>query len=282
MSFKTEELVPIVAELTDKYTGKESTSVTYEKARQLMGAVLYCIHEYEAYPGEGQELLSPYGKKDANIVYGLGYQRVIKKVKESQILYNKIIPDFKYYGNQCYFDTFVEGLPSFFLYYDPRFQPQNHILTLDYPVLFPMGSLCGIDAISTFIRCVDLEQVFLKKLPDEYICHVLQAYSSDYGDLIINLAGIVLQNILGCRMAGKRVNIQEYTPGELECLVNYVTRNNTALLEQKLKGLVDELVRSIYDGQEGMGDYLKAGLHDYCFELKNGVENKCLDSVLAI
>lgn len=47
MSFETEELMPIVAELADKYTGKESTSITYEKARQLMEAVLYCIHEYE-------------------------------------------------------------------------------------------------------------------------------------------------------------------------------------------------------------------------------------------
>jgi len=57
MSFETEELLPIVAELADKYTGKESSSITYEKARQLMEAVLYCIHEYEDYPSERQELL---------------------------------------------------------------------------------------------------------------------------------------------------------------------------------------------------------------------------------
>jgi len=42
------------------------------------------------------------------------------------------------------------------------------------------------------------------------------------------------------------------------------------------------LVRSGYDGLEELGDYLKADLHDYCFELKNAVENQCLDSILAI
>ena len=282
MSFETEELMPIVAELADKYTGKESTSITYEKARQLMEAVLYCIHEYETDPAKSQELLTMDEKAAAKKVYSLGYETVLRNVKEAQILYNKIIPDFKYYENWCYYDTFVKGIPSFFLYYDPRFQPQNHILTLDYPVLYPVHSLQGIDAISAFIKCVSLEQIFLGKLPDEYVLHVLRAYSPDHGELIINLTGIVLRNIVGCRMAGKRVNTEGYTPGELGRLMDYVNRNDRVELEQDMEGLVDELIRSGYDGMEELGDYLKADLHDYCFELKNAVENQCLDSILAV
>lgn len=282
MSFETEELMPIVAELADKYTGKESTSITYEKARQLMEAVLYCIHEYEGDGEKGQELLSMDGKSVAKRAYSLGYEAVQKKVKETQILYNEIIPDFKYYENRCYFDTFAKGISSFFLYYDPRFQPQNHILTLDYPVLYPVYTLQGIDAISAFVKCVSLEQVFLGKLPDEYVLHVLRAYSPDQGELIINLAGIVLRNILGCLMAGKRVNTQGYTPWELERLINYVNRNNTVSLEQEMKGLVDELLQSGYDGLEELGDYLKTDLHDFCYELRNAVKNQCVNSILAI
>ncbi len=282
MSFETEELLPILAELADKYTGKESTSITYEKARQLMEAVLYCIHEYETDQAKSQELLTMDEKAAAKKVYSLGYETVLRNVKEAQILYNKIIPDFKYYENWCYYDTFVKGIPSFFLYYDPRFQPQNHILTLDYPVLYPVHSLQGIDAISAFIKCVSLEQVFLGKLPDEYVFHVLRAYSPDHGELIINLTGVVLRNILGCRMAGKRVNTEGYTPRELGRLMDYVNRNDRVELEQDMEGLVDELIRSAYDGLEELGDYLKADLHDYCFELKNAVESQCLDSILAI
>ena len=282
ISFETEELIPIVAELADKYTGKESTSITYEKARQLMEAVLYCIHEYEADAEKRRELLSMDEKAVAKKVYSLGNETVLKNVKETQILYNKIIPDFKYYENRCYHDTFVKGIPSFFMYYDPRFQPQNHILTLDYPVLYPVYTLKGIDAISAFVKYVSLEQVFLGKLPDEYVLHVLRAYSPDHGDLIINLAGIVLRNILGCRIAGKRVRVQGYTHGELEQLIDYVKRSTTASLEQDMEGLVDELVQSGYGGLEELGDYLKADLHNYSFELKNAVENQCLDSILAI
>lgn len=46
MDYKMEELLPIVSELAQKYTAHESTSVTYEKAQMLMGAVLYCLDEY--------------------------------------------------------------------------------------------------------------------------------------------------------------------------------------------------------------------------------------------
>ena len=53
MDYTMEELIPIVGELAEKYTAKESTSITYEKAEQLMGAVLYAIHETELSGPEG-------------------------------------------------------------------------------------------------------------------------------------------------------------------------------------------------------------------------------------
>ena len=40
VNYEMEELVPIVGKLAEKYTAFESTSVSYEKAEQLMGAVL--------------------------------------------------------------------------------------------------------------------------------------------------------------------------------------------------------------------------------------------------
>ena len=47
MEYTMEELVPIVRKLAEKHHGYESTSMTYEKAEQLMEAVLYCIRETE-------------------------------------------------------------------------------------------------------------------------------------------------------------------------------------------------------------------------------------------
>lgn len=282
MNFSTEELLPVVAELADKYTGKESTSITYETARQLMEAVLYCIHEYEADQKDSHELLASDSRMDAKAVYAMGYDMVLKKVKETKIRYNKMMLDFSSYNNRCCYDTFVKGIPGFFQYYDPRFHPQDHILTLDYPVLISLDSLCGAAAIDRYVRYAGLEQSFLRKLPEAYILHVLEAYDSDYGDLFINLAGIVLRNILGCRIAGKAVLMGGYTQKERKRLTEYVNQLDEETLEQSMRGMIDELIQIGYDGNGELGDYLKADMHNFSFELKNAVKNQCLESVLAV
>ena len=57
----------------------------------------------------------------------------------------------------CLRDTFMKGLPEFFKWYDIRFEPQNTILTLDYPLLKDISSYTGIDKIYEFIRSVHAE-----------------------------------------------------------------------------------------------------------------------------
>ncbi|MFT4106108.1 MAG: DUF6179 domain-containing protein [Lacrimispora sp.] len=277
-----EELLPLVGELAEKYTGRESTSITYEKARQLMGAVLYCIREYEEDLEEKEGLISPGDRAEARTAYRLGYEKVLEKVKETQALYNHIIGDFNPYGNRCCYDTFAKGLPSFFLYYDPRFAPQDHLLTLDYPVLRPMDSLRGIDAIYVYVKSIGLEQIFLGKFPEEYIFHVLKAYSADHKGLLINPASIVFRNVLGCRMAGKGIHTGPYTGEEVKRLENCINGSTGEELELYLKGLTDELMDLGYGNDEELGEYLKGDIHDYVFELKQGIKNRCLNRIIAI
>jgi hypothetical protein len=282
MNFKTEDLLPLVGELAGKYTSKESTSITYEKARQLMEAVLYCIREYEDQDPEGEKLITRGNLTDAKTAYNLGYQMVVQKTKDTQKQYNEMMEEFHSYGNRCYYETFVKGIPGFFLYYDFRFQPQDHILTLDYPVLFPIQSLCGINAIQIYVNCVYLEQMFLRKLPEEYIRHVLTAYSSDCDDLIINVAAITVRNILGGWIAGKEINTKGYTIEEQERVRAFVNGNTREAIETASKEGILKLMNFLFDGYRELGDYFMSDMHDFSFELKNAVENGCLESVLAI
>lgn len=282
MTFSMEELLPVVAKLADQYTSKESTSITYEKAQQLMEGVLYCIHEYETHVSKGQELFFNENPWKAETVYNMGYDMVLQKVKDTQKQYNSVIQDFRSYGNRCCYETFVKGLPAFFLYYNPRFNPQNHILTLDYPVLFPMGALQGADAVHIYVNCMRLEQMFLKALPREYVMHVLRAYSLDCDGLIINIAAIAARNLLGCRIAGKRVDLLAYTKAERSRVIEYVNENTEECLEMNMQKGVDELMTFLFGGNAELGNYLKMDLHDFSFELKNAVRNGCLESVLAI
>ena len=45
MNYEPKELLPIVAELAEKYVGCDSTSISYETAQMLMEGIIYCLEE---------------------------------------------------------------------------------------------------------------------------------------------------------------------------------------------------------------------------------------------
>ena len=207
-----EELLLLTARLVRKYTHGESTSVTYETARQLMEAVIYCIKEYWQGEAEKRGIMEGNAscQQDAEALvetvtaeeehfwekaYQKGYEQVLFKVKKARALYHKIIDDFDDYGCQCYHDTIIKGIPQFFRYYDAGFCPQDHILTLDYPVLQRMEGLSGIDLIWEYLCCIRLEKEFLKKFRREFVIQVLSEVDSEYQEIYLeNICEAVLEN----------------------------------------------------------------------------------------
>ncbi len=120
-----------------------------------------------------------------------GLSRVKEKVKAALALYHGILPEFDSYGNRCLGDTFLKGMPEFFKWYDVKFEPQNTIVTLDYPVLKDLSGDAGVDRIFGFLECICLEQRFLRRFPKEYVRKALKE-SGIHGDAAVNLCGIVL------------------------------------------------------------------------------------------
>ena len=190
MQYQPEELLPIVTKLAGKLTGGESTSITYEKMEQLMEAVIYCIRAWEREQENEQTEEAP-KQLSLQEAYEKGCDCVLKKVKCSLALYNKIMTEFDAYGNQCLYDTMVKGMPEFFNWYDPKFAPQNTILTLDYPVTEDLREISGVDAIWEYLLCIREEQKYLGKLPRNYVIESLQSYCEDYEEMIENLRQIV-------------------------------------------------------------------------------------------
>lgn len=190
MQYEMEELLPIVAELAAKYTSKESSSVTYEKAEQLMQAVIYTIEELRF--SEGDALRTDYSAADA---YQMGYEILCRRVIKCQETYNGMIESFDSYGNEFYEDTVVKGLPQFFLYYDVRFCPQDHILTLDYLTRDFDVKLSGIDQITAYLDSIVEEQKFLHRFSRESVLYTLMQWNIDYRELPVNLAQVMQDSL---------------------------------------------------------------------------------------
>ncbi|MBP3926724.1 MAG: hypothetical protein J6D13_06040 [Clostridium sp.] len=189
MQYEMEELVPIAADLAKQLLGWESTSMTYEKAEQLMEGVLYCIREAEEWEDSDAQITALMTARQA---YETGLGCVERKVRMALKLYHELLQEFDDYGNRCLGDTFFRGLPEFFRWYDMKFEPQNTILVLDYPVLRDLSSVTGVDRIYEFLHCLSLEQEFLREFPAGYVPQLLNEYAGGYRNRIENLCEIVL------------------------------------------------------------------------------------------
>ncbi|SEW36379.1 DUF6179 domain-containing protein [[Clostridium] fimetarium] len=282
--FEMEELIPIVAELTEKYTSKESTSVSYNTAKQLMNAVIYCMNEidlvnYELDSGAAKDMAvkDMTEQQDSKLAYRTGYELVVKKVFKTKALFEEIALDFNAYRNRAYYETVMKGMPAFFLYYDPKFNPQNHILTLDYPTIKSVQDSCGIDAIYEYLSYTKLEQELLKAFPEEYITTLLSSYHADYEELFINVGSIVLRNIIVCMILGKNITNHCFEKKDAVVLKKYIESSSQEELEIKLCNLVKILVNQGYNHNEQLYEYLKEDVKNISFELINAVEHDCLD-----
>ena len=270
MGYDMEELVSIVAKLAEEYTSKESTSITYEKAQQFMDAVLYCINEAEKM--ERYSLIQENGVS-AHEMYKIGVSCVKEKIKETMEIFNNVISHFSSYGNECLNDTVVKGLPEFFKWYDYKYEPQNTILTLDYPVLVDITEHTGIDRIYDFVICIQLEQRFLNRFSTEYVVEVLSKYDREYKLMVDNICEIVLTSVLGHILLEKEISAKGFDTEDYQNIQEVIQQTSLDELRLKLKNAVEKMVQKYYDNDDKLKEYLYHGVRNISVRIKNAADN---------
>lgn len=262
------ELVPIVAELTNKYTSGESTSITYERANELMEAVIYCIRECEMEQG----LMAKRGLS-AGEVYHFGYEKVCQKVRDTQELYNELIDRFCAYGNRNYDATITKALSGFFIYYDALFAPHETIITMDYPTIRRITGCSGIDAVEKYVKCISLEQQFLGAFPEDYVRGVLKTYKEDYEFHYFNLCSIFFRHVLCKMLIGRDAGEQTAESLYIVCK-KLVTGHSKEQLQELFCKITARIIQEKWGAAQELSDYLKADIPDFVTELCVAVENR--------
>lgn len=272
---KMKELIPIVAKLAEQQNGYESTSITYEKAQSLMAAVVYCINEYEMSNENGlveQEL-------SAKEMYQRGYTLVVQKVNKMREIYNSMIEHFHSYGNQCLDDTVIKGISEFLKWYDAKYEPQDTILTLDYPILKDISKYSGIDAIYEYVKCIYCEQEFLQKFNSEFIESILRKYSNAYEDMVENILSPVLQNVIGHLLIKKVLNEQEFSQNDYEQIKGMFAGSSKGEIKEKLASIAQEYLYDFYDNGDMLREYMSGELTNIAFRIKHAIEYDTLEQL---
>lgn len=265
MNYKMEELIPIVGKLAGRYTSFESTSVTYEKAEQFMKAVLYCIHETETYGHGG--IVAAEGLS-AEQAYETGLALVEEKVKLALKLYNELMQGFADYDNLCLRDTVVNGLPEFFKWYDTKYEPQNTILTLDYPVLKDLSGYSGADKIYEYICCVRLEQVFLHMFPEAWVTEILIKKDPEYEEMIENVCEVVLISVV-CHMTASKSLTEDFEEEDYIRLQKVFDGMDAETLRERFQKALEELMSKLSGDTDSLAQYLRGALDDIAVRVKH-------------
>ena len=277
MDYEMEELVPIVGKLAEKYTAHESTSITYEKAEQLMGAVLYCIHELWEISENAPSLNE---KIPAQRAYEIGAECVKKKTEKALDLYNRVLPEFCHYENKCLYDTFVKGIPEFFKWYDIQFEPQNTILTLDYPLLKDISEYTGIDKIFEFIKSIGLEQKFLKLFPAGYVINILSKDNRNWQESMDNICEIVFTHVIGHIMLGKSLKVIELKENDYFYMQEMFEQTALEDIKKHLEVALEIFIKNYYENDRELLNYLSDSIGGIVVRLKNAADNKVLCNII--
>ena len=266
LNFEMEELIPVVAKLAGQYTGFESTSVTYERAEQLMEAVLYCIREYE---NTGTETLLPENIL-AEEAYRQGFHLVQEKAQELRKLCNSLTPFFRTYGNICLKDTILKGIPEFFKWYDMKFAPMDTIITLDYPVPADLSAYSGVDTVYEYIKIIYQEQRFLQKMDASYIRQVLEHSLGDYENSVENLGNAVFLNLMVHIMLKKPLETAGFTESERQQIIKWCEPLTYDELEIHLAELTVKFAETYWQRDSDITAYLKSHVKGVAVRIKNG------------
>ena len=180
MLYPMEDLYPILRDLGKKFTGYDSTSISYEDMQQLMGAIIYTINETNP---EEETLRTSLSAAEA---YALG-QKEIQRKKDTLAAICKSIQEkgCYHYGIQCVRDT-LHSVISYNRHFDwdaMRFNPQRKIDFLTYPVRGYDPNLIGIDAVYQYMICFTAEQEILQKHKRAWVVDKLTKYAEEHGDL---------------------------------------------------------------------------------------------------
>lgn len=279
MEYTLEELIPIVEELTRKYTSNESTSITYETASMLMEAVLYCLEELE----KTENTVLAKEKLEVKLAYQQGYELVVNKVYKAKQIYDSLIEHFYDFRCRNLKDTMIKGMPEFFLRYDPHFNPMDHLLTLDYPTLGAVYTLKGIDAIYQYLVNMKIENDFLSVFPHSSIENLLEQKVPDYEEYYYdNISYDVLLSSIGCMIAQKPVNLLLLLPEDMSFIEEFFAGVNKQEAEVKIKMLINRLIDRGMDGDNIMKVYFYKVAEELSTRILNGIMNQSLNMVFGL
>lgn len=255
------QIFELLDERVYKYNGTESSSIRKEIMEQINASNYYTISLYLKTfknPDDAVNMLKTKGLKEA---YYNGRKRINRLLNIIKVMYIKVKQNKLKTKNTTYNNTIFGGIQGFLKIYDPDFNAQDMKITADYPLYNNLiGKQEGVEFINKYVNSLYIENQFCNLFPSENIEHLLNGYSPEYEDLVINIFEIVLLEAIACKLVGRDIKDLELNECEFRQICDMFNGKSKVEIQAHIENAYKEIQEELFPQNKELQKYIEKNL----------------------
>lgn len=255
------QIFELLDERVYKYNGTESSSIRKEIMEQINTSNYYTISLYLKTfknPDDAVNMLKTKGLKEA---YYNGRKRINRLLNIIKVMYIKVKQNKLKTKNTTYNNTIFGGIQGFLKIYDPDFNAQDMKITADYPLYNNLiGKQEGVEFINKYVNSLYIENQFCNLFPSENIEHLLNGYSPEYEDLVINIFEIVLLEAIACKLVGRDVKDLELNECKFRQICEMFNGKSKVEIQTHIAKAYKEMQEELFPQNKELQKYIEKNL----------------------
>lgn len=255
------QIFELLDERVYKYNGTESSSIRKEIMEQINTSNYYTISLYLKTfknPDDAVNMLKTKGLKEA---YYNGRKRINRLLNIIKVMYIKVKQNKLKTKNTTYKNTIFGGIQGFLKIYDPDFNAQDMKITADYPLYNNLiGKQEGVEFINKYVNSLYIENQFCNLFPSENIEHLLNGYSPEYEDLVINIFEIVLLEAIACKLVGRDIKDLELNECEFRQICDMFNGKSKVEIQAHIENAYKEIQEELFPQNKELQKYIEKNL----------------------
>ncbi|MGN1170722.1 MAG: DUF6179 domain-containing protein [Lachnospiraceae bacterium] len=258
-----------------KYNGIDSTSMTVEKAQEILESMLYTIGVAAENGAAKEEILNG----SLSLLLDRGREILKGKQKSVKVEWKLLCRELPRIPN-VYFLSTMENLGLFFDSYDIYFAAHHTSESIDYWPLCPVPeTIKGISYIEEYIRRIQIENDFLNCFEREDVISLCEKYVSDYREALFNLCEPVLTNAIGLCLIGKEVRGLHISSAHREDIYHRLIGRTEDEICDMIKEAVLSACRQIGMTAENEKDYLVSAAAGLGARIREALKHRDLSDI---
>jgi hypothetical protein len=271
--------IQILTKQSEYYTSGDSSSIKVEIAEGILQSIFYSIGSYLKSFVDINTSIEVLKQRPLLELYKHGKKLIRIQVDSAKELLYTLQNDSIITDNYAYNDTIQNGVQVFFTTYDVDFAAHDTPASIDYPLSNDKMELVGIDYINNYLEKLSLENQFCKNFSEYDIYCLLRGYDEYNKELLINIFGLVLTNLIGSLLVNPNELQLNIRPLDRKYLQQKLEKLSKDKLDKVLKEVSKQLCKelNILDGL--LQKHIIATVVDLSARLKNALENNRLETI---